>query len=163
MVEKDVKKEVVPRKDAEWLDLCEWVEREIFQYDSITHLKTKACLVLQGLKKGQPFANNNKQTYGDYPYKIIKMAFIAHKYTILDAIRDKDFKGSELAKMKYVCAIMRDRIDDVYLRYINAQKIDKKIETIEIDTFDYQGVEYKGNVETTQTQKKLDDKFKELW
>lgn len=156
------KKETIPRKDEDWLDLCAWVEKEIFKYNSVTHLKTQACLALKGLRKGQPMANNNCPTYGDYPYKVIKMAFITHKNTILDAIKFKDFNGSELAKMRYVCAIIRDKIDDVYMRYMNAQKIETKIETMETDTFEYQGAEYKSKTEV-KTQSKLDDKFKELW
>ena len=160
---KEVKKEVVPRKNEEWLDLCAWIERELFQYDSLTHLKTSACLSLMGLRHGKAVANNKTPNYGDYPYKVIKMAFIANKHTILDAIRNKDFNGSESTKMRYICAIMRDRIDDVYLRYMNAQKSEEKIETMETDTFEYQGAEYKSKAEANQTQSKLDDKFKELW
>ena len=161
---KDITKtETLPRKDVEWLDLCAWVEREIFQYDSVTHLKKDACISLMGLRHGKAVANNYTQNYGDYPYKVIKMTFMANKNIILDAIRNKNFNGSESTKMRYVCAIIRDRIDDVYMRYMNAQKSQNKTETVSTETFEYQGAEYNNKSEQNKKQSKLDDKFKELW
>lgn len=151
------------RLDAEWLDLCAWVEKELFQYDSVTHIKTQAALVLQGLRRGQAVANNNNPTYGDYSYKVIKMAFVMNKQLILDAIRDKDFNDSELQKMKYICAIMRDKIDAVNIRYLNAQKSQEKAEAINTDIFEYQGAAYQSKTEPSETQSKLDKKFEELW
>ena len=156
--------ETIPRKDAEWLDLCAWLEKEIFLYDSKTHLKKQASLVLKGLRHGQSIANNACETYGDYPFKVIKMAFIAHKNEILNAIRGKNFNGSEATKMRYVCAIIRDKIDDVYLRYMDAQKSQNKVETMNTDVLEYYGAEYTVKTEIqTATPSKLDKKFEELW
>ena len=51
-------------KDAEWLELCEWVEINIFNYDvkNNQRLQKAACLVLKGLTSGQDVANNNIDT-----------------------------------------------------------------------------------------------------
>lgn len=160
---KKVTKDGIPRKDAEWLDLCEWIETEIFQYDSNTHLKKQASLVLKGLRHGQSIANNACNTYGDYPFKVIKMAFIAYKREILNAIRGKNFNGSEAAKMRYVCAIISDKIDDVYMRYMDAQKSQNKIETMQTNTLEHQGAEYTSKTEVSEKPSKLDNKFEELW
>lgn len=152
----------LPYKNQEWLDLCTWVEKELFQYDGVTQkLKTAAALVLQGLRKGQHVANNKAQSYGNYPYDVILMTFKVNKNTILDAIRGKDFNGSESTKMRYICAIIRDKIDDVYTRYMNTKKSEEKIEKVNTESFEYQGAEYRSK--TNEKPNKLNDKFEELW
>ena len=155
------KKELI-YKYEEWIDLCTWVEREIFQYNSNMHIGKKASLVLSGLRHGQAVANNGFDVYGDYPLNVIKMTFIMQKAEILKAMRGKEFKGEE-AQMKYVCAIIRDKIPNVYLRWLSSQKSEEKVEAMNTDNLEYQGAEYKIKTETKTTQSKLDDKFKELW
>ena len=61
--------------------------------------------------------------------------------------------------MKYICAIVRDKLNGVYSRYLNSQKSQEKIEKIDTRIMDYQGAEYQSN--TKSNEKK--DKFKELW
>lgn len=146
----------------EWLDLCAWVEKEIFQYPINMHIGKKASLVLSGLRHGQPLANNKTGVYGDYPLNVIKMAFIMNKTAILNAMQGKEFNGEE-AKMKYVCAILRDKIPNVYLRWVSSQKSQNKIETMQTDTLEHQGAEYMSKTETSAKPNKLDKKFEELW
>ena len=144
--------------NAEWLELCEWIEVNIFNYDISKNqrLQRKACLVLQGLGKGQEYANNNKQTYGEYPYHIILMTFKANKIKILNAIRNKDFDNNESKKMSYVCAIVRDKLNDVYSRYLNAQKAEEKVESVNLDIMTYEGAEYKNTDDTRKVNKRLE-------
>ena len=50
-------------KNKEWLDLCSWIELELFGYNpSKQKLGKQSCLVLCGLTKGQEVANNKNQT-----------------------------------------------------------------------------------------------------
>ena len=59
--------EIFSRKDAEFRAMCAWIERELFNYNGTDqHLHTKACLRLQGLRKGQNIANNKHDNYGNY-------------------------------------------------------------------------------------------------
>lgn len=146
--------------NSEWLELCHWVEKELFNYDNTQKLKKDACLSLMGLRNGKAVANNHTKDYGNYPYKVILMAFKVNKNTILNAIKGKDFHGSESTKMRYICAIMRDKIDDVYIRYKNAQKSEEKIETINTDTFEYIGAKYHNSKEC---DKHKQEKFEGLW
>ena len=132
-------------KNQGWLDLCEWVEINIFDYDVPNQrLQKPACLILMGLTKGQNVANNNLQTYGDYPYEIILMTFKAHKTRIKNAILGKNFgdKDVEKKKMSYVCAIVRKEINDIYSRYLSAQKAQAKIENIDMDIVMHEGAEF---------------------
>ena len=46
-------------KNKEWIDLCEYVKKEILQYDDNMKLPKHLILKLQGLKKGLHIANNN--------------------------------------------------------------------------------------------------------
>ena len=59
--------------------MCSWVELNIFNYDKNQKLQKAACLVLKGLTTGQNVANNKCQTYGEYSYDVILMAFKANK------------------------------------------------------------------------------------
>ena len=148
----------LPRKKGEWLDLCAWIELNIFEYDSKQKLQKKACWVLDGLRKGQGFANTNHSLNGEYPVEVVLLTFKIHKERIKNAIINKTFESEE-AKMKYVCAIARNYINDIYTRYINAHKTQEKAENIDTSIIEYEGAEYQPS---TKNDKK-EDKFKELW
>lgn len=152
------KKKEEERKDFDWLELCHWVELNIFNYDvnKGQKLQRKAYLILKGLKSGQNVANTRNTQYGDYPYNIILMTFKANKIQILNAIKNKKFE-SETSKMSYVCAIVRDKINDIYTRYLNAQKAQNKVETVDTSVMEYEGAEYQST--EFKTNKRLED----LW
>lgn len=148
----------LPRDRGEWLKLCAWIELNIFEYDSKQKLQKRACGVLDGLRKGQGVADSRKPMNGEYPVEVVLMTFQVYKDKINNAARNKNF-DSEESKMKYVCAIARNYINDVYTRYINAQKTKEKVENIDTSIMEYQGAEYQSTVK----EDKKKDKFKELW
>ena len=157
MAEKQ-QKEKLPRKDKEWKELCEWLEINIFNYDVPNQrLQTDACLVLQGLRKGKAVGNNNTEDNGCYPWNVILMTFKANKITIQNAIRNKDF-NSERQKMTYVCTIVRDKLNDIYSRYLNAQKTQQKVESVDTSIMTHEGAEYKAN-----TERKVNKRLEGLW
>lgn len=153
------KETLLPRNNEQWYELCAWVELNIFEYEPTQKLQRQACLTLEGLRRGQVTANNSQDTYGEYPLNVILLAFKANKVQILNAIRGKNFE-SEDKKMRYICAIVRDKLNDVYTRYLNAQKSQKKVERVDTSVMDYQGAEYQSSSKTTQNKK---DKFHDLW
>ena len=59
--------------------------------------------------------------------------------------------------MTYICRIVKDRIDDVYTRYLKANEANKKIETIDMKPRAYKGAEYKSE------EKKTNKKLEGLW
>lgn len=154
----EIKKEKVPRKDQDFRNLCEWLEINIFNYDVTKgqRLQTDACLVLIGLKNGKAVANKNTENIGDYPYNVILMTFKANKIQILNAIKGKNFQ-SERTKMTYICKIVQDKLNDMYTRYLNAQKTQEKVETVDTSVMEYEGAEYKST--EFKTNKRLED----LW
>ena len=150
---------LLSRKDKDWKELCEWLEINIFNYEvPKQRLQKKACYVLDGLRKGQGFANTKNSLNGEYPIEVVLLTFKIHKERIKNAIINKTFESEE-AKMKYVCAIARNYINDVYTRYLNAQKSQEKAEIIDTNIIEHEGAEYKSTVK----ENKKEDKFKELW
>lgn len=152
-------KEKKIRKDKDYLDLCEWLEINIFNYHiPEQRLQTNACLVLQGLRKGKDVGNNLTSDNGCYPWNVILMTFKANKTLIQNAIRNKNFE-SERQKMTYICRIVRDKINDMYSRYLNAQKTQQKVESIDTSAMTYEGAEYKSN----NTERKVNKRLEGLW
>ena len=118
-------------KHEDWLELCEYVEKQILQYDDKMKLGRNMVLRLRGLSKGQFIANNKIRQQAEYSYKLILLTFKAKKLDILNAIHSKTFK-SESQKFNYIMAIVENSINDIYLRMKNAEKSKKKTEKIEI-------------------------------
>lgn len=151
------KETLLKRNHSEWLELCEWVQLNIFEYEMTQKIQQSAWLVLEGLRKGQDIAKNSEETYGEYPVNVILLTFKANKVKILNAIRGKDFK-TETAKMQYVCKIVRDNLNDIYTRYLNSQKSKEKMQHINTDILEHQGAEYQNTIKN-----KEDKKFEGLW
>ena len=149
------KKEVLsPRNHEEWIELCTWVEINIFDFDGKTQkLQKQTCLVLDGLRKGQEVANNDNDTYGEYPLNVILMTFKANKIQIKNAIKNKEF-DSDKNKMLYVCAIVRDKLNDMYTRYLKTQKVKEKVEMFDTSIMTNEGAEYQTT--TRKNNKRLD-------
>jgi len=55
-------------KNKDWVELCEYVKKEILQYDDNMKIPTYLVLKLQGLKKGQHIANNNIKITTKYTF-----------------------------------------------------------------------------------------------
>lgn len=148
------------RKDSSWIELCNWVEFNIFNYDinKGQKLQKKSILILRGLEKGQNVRNNNCEEFGNYPFNVILMTFKANKLKIQNAIRNKNFED-ESNKMSYVCAIVRDKINDMYSRYLNAQKTQEKVESVDTSIMTHEGAEYK----TNNTERKINKRLEGLW
>lgn len=152
-------KEKLPRKDKDWLELCEWLEINIFNYHvPDQRLQTEACYVLKGLQRGKHVANNNIEDNGYYPFNVILMTFKANKTKIQNAIKGKNF-DSERQKMTYICAIVRDKLNDMYSRYLNAQKTQEKVENVDTSIMSHEGAEYKSN----NLERKVNKRLEGLW
>lgn len=150
--------EIFSRKDAEFRAMCAWIERELFNYNGTDqHLHTKACLRLQGLRKGQNIANNKHDKYGNYSVECVFNTFKANKLIIQNAIKGKDF-ADEYKKMAYICAIIEVRINEMYLRMKNAELCKQKQESIDTKAQDNDTAEYK-----RQTDESTNSVFEDIW
>ena len=155
------KETLLPRDKEQWNELCAWVELNIFEYEPTQKLQRAACLTLEGLRKGQNTANNKQDTYGEYPINVILLTFKANKNVLLSALKGKKFE-SEDKKMRYCCAVVRDKLNDMYTRYLNAQKVQKKTDNVDTSIMESNSVEYKSVVKTEE-EKKTESKYEGLW
>lgn len=151
---------IFDRKDAEFREMCAWIERELFGYDENQKLQTMACLKLQGLRKGKVIGNNHTEDYGNYSVECVFNTFKFYKNTILNALKGKTF-SSETAKMGYICAIIRDKINNMYVRMKNAKNNQERRERAALNKVDYRtehNVQYQ-----RQTEDINNDKFEDMW
>lgn len=151
------KKTVQDKKNNEFLQMCSWIEKELMGYTGTQRLHKNACLRLQGLRKGQHVANNACESYGEYPVNVVFNTFKANKLVILRAINGKTFE-TEDQKMAYICAIVSNRINDMYTRMKNAKKSEEKSEAIDIGAQNSEAAEYQ-----RQTEEVVNSTFEEIW
>ena len=145
------------KKDADFKEMCAWIEREIFGYDENQKLQKMACLKLQGLRSGKVVANNNIENNGNYSIDVIWNTFRANKLLILKALKNKTF-SSEQAKMGYVCAIVRGHLNDMYQRMKNAELSKSKQDAVNIDVDSYNKNNYH-----KQTIDYENSTFEDIW
>lgn len=145
------------KKDADFKEMCAWIEKEIFGYDENQKLQKMACLKLQGLRSGKVVANNNIENNGNYSLDVIWNTFRANKLLILKALKNKTF-SSEQAKMGYVCAIVREHLNDMYQRMKNAELSKSKQDAVNIDVDSYNKNNYH-----KQTIDYENSTFEDIW
>ena len=154
---KENKRNITGWKNEDFLQMCNWVERELMGYSGTQRLHKNACLRLQGLRKGQSMANNSHEMYGEYPIDVIFNTFKANKFIILKAIKGKTF-DSEDQKIAYICAIVSSRINDMYTRMKNAKKSEEKSEKIDVGAQNSEAAKYQ-----RQTEEVINSTFEEIW
>ena len=145
------------KKDVDFKEMCAWIEKEIFGYDENQKLQKMACLKLQGLRSGKVVANNNIENNGNYSLDVIWNTFRANKLLILKALKNKTF-SSEQAKMGYVCAIVREHLNDMYQRMKNAELSKSKQDAVNIDVDSYNKNNYH-----KQTIDYENSTFEDIW
>lgn len=145
------------KKDVDFKEMCAWIEKEIFGYDENQKLQKMACLKLQGLRSGKVVANNNIENNGNYSLDVIWNTFRANKLLILKALKNKTF-SSEQAKMGYVCAIVREHLNDMYKRMKNAELSKSKQDAVNIDVNSYNKNNYH-----KQTIDYENSTFEDIW
>lgn len=155
------KKELTPeekKNHQDFLTLCAYIETEILGYEKTQKLQRAGVNRVRGLAKGQVFANNKQEQHGEYPYEVILLTLKANKIKVINAMRNKNF-DSEAQAIGYMAAIIRDRLNDMYTRYINVKKSKEKIKSVDTDIIGYKGAEYK----PVERDEKNEDKYEDLW
>ena len=145
-------------KDKEWKELCEYVKKEILQYDDNMKFPKYLALRLQGLKKGQHIANNNIDDQAHYDDYTILCTFKICKTKIIDYLHKNATKiKNEQHKINLIMKIIEPEINDVYLRLRNAKRMSKHINEKTFDNQANEGAEYK------KKTKNVNEKLKKLF
>ena len=97
----------IKKKDNEqWIELCEYVKKEILEYDDNMKFPQYLALKLQGIKRGEHIANNNheaKANYDDYTilctFKLCKRKIVTYLHENEKKIKDEKHKINLIMKM----------------------------------------------------------------
>lgn len=142
----------------EWEELCEYVKKEILQYDENMKFPRYLALKLQGLKKGQHIANNSQSVHACYDDRTLLCAFKVCRDKITKYLSNNETKiRDENHKINLIIKIVEPEINDIYIRLQQVKSREKKIENLSFENQYHNGAEYK------KRTKKINNKLKELF
>ena len=126
-------------------------------YDDSQSIPSSLVLRLRGLTNGKYIDNNKIENKANYSFQIILYTFQICKLSIMKALQTKVF-DDEKSKFNYICKIVENNINDVYMRVQKVNKSEENIEMLDTGILSHNGGKYqKKTVEVKN--KKLD----ELW
>lgn len=146
------------RKDNDWIELYEYIKKEIMEYSDDLKLPKFIILRLRGLAKGRFVANKKQIPMANYEYRTILYTFKICKQSILTGFKSNNTKFTdEQHKFNYAMVIIENNINDMVIRLNNAKVAKEKAEVLNIDNIYHEGADY-------QTRKvKENIILKELW
>ena len=146
------------RKDQDFIDLYEYVKKEIMGYSEELKLPKYMILRLKGLSTGQFLANKKATPLASYDFKTILFTFKAYRQNIIGGFRANNTKFSnEQHKFNYAMVIIESNINDMVIRLKNAKSAKTKAENMDMGNIFHEGAEYK-----TKT-KEVNNTLKDLW
>ncbi len=146
------------RKDKQWTELCEYVKKEILEYDDNMKFPRYLALKLQGIKRGEHIANNDHAADANYDDYTILCAFKLCRKKIVTYLHDNEKKiKDERHRINLIMKMIEPEINDVYLRIQRAEKTKSKVEQ---QSFDNQFNEGAGYIKKTG---EINDKMKKLF
>ena len=148
----------IKKKDNEqWIELCEYVKKEILEYDDNMKFPQYLALKLQGIKRGEHIANNNHEAKANYDDYTILCTFKLCKRKIVTYLHENEKKiKDEKHKINLIMKMIEPEINDVYLRLQRAEKAKTKVENVEYENQSNDGASYvKKTKETSDKMKRL--------
>ena len=142
---------------AEWDELYQYVKKEILFYDDSQAMPSNFVLRLRGMTKGKYIDNKNIEDKADYSFKIILYTFQICKPSIMQALSTKTFQN-EMNKFNYICKIVENSINDVYLRLDKVKKSEEAINSIDTNVLSHQSGKYQKKTEDVKNKR-----LNELW
>lgn len=112
---------------------------------------------IKGIRTGKFIENRLIENQAEYPYKIILYTFQICRPRILAALSGKTFE-SEMQKVNYICAIVKNNINDVYEMVKRKERNDEKVENMDTEILTHKAAHYQ-----TKTKELKNDKLKNLW
>ena len=152
-------KVTVTDKNRSWIELCEYVKREILGYDENMKFPTYLAQRLQGIKRGEYIANKNHDEQANYDDFVLLCTFKYCKPMILNYYRRNEKKiKDERHRMNIALKIAEDHLNDIYLRVKKARESKEKVENNIVENQNYDNAaEYKKK--TTEVNNKMKGLF----
>ena len=141
----------------QWIELCEYVKKEILEYDDNMKFPKYLALRLQGIKRGEYIANNKQKMQANYANMAILYAFKLHKKKIVAYLHNNENKiRDEKHKINLIMKMIEPEINDVYLRLQRAEKSKAKAANRDLkNQLNNSAVYTKKTKETKDRMKKL--------
>lgn len=136
----------------QWNRLYQYVKKEILLYDSSQSIPSSLVLRLKGLTKGKCMENKKIPDKADYSYEIVLYTFQICKPLIMSAVSRKTFK-TEVSKFHYICKIVENNINDVYLRVQKVQKTEENIGKLDTGIISHSGGTYQKKTEELKNKR----------
>ena len=146
------------KENEQWNELCEYVKKEILEYDDNMKFPQYLALKLQGIKRGEHIANNNHAANANYNDYTILCTFKLCKKKIVTYLHENEKKiQDEKHRINLIMKMIESEINDVYLRIQRVEKTKTKVEKM---TFDNQSNE---NAVYVKKTKEINEKMKKLF
>lgn len=113
----------------DWDELYEYVKKNVMGYDDNQKLTNFMILRLKGLPYGLCVANNNSEDMANYSFSLVLTTFKYCSINIKRALETKHFKDDS-AKFNYIIAIVENKLNDVYKKMKQAERVQKKQEVV---------------------------------
>lgn len=142
----------------QWLELCDYVHKEILGYDENMKFPKYLALKLQGIKRGEHIANNYIDPQAHYDDYTILCTFKLCKQKIVNYLHQNEGKiKDEQHKINLILKMIEPEINDVYLRLQKVKQVEKRVESKDFDNQLSDGAEY------VKKSKDVSDKMKKLF
>jgi len=158
----DLMEEKITKKQEQedWLELANYVFKEILQYETGVKFPRYLALRLKGLHKGTFMANKKQKPQANYDYKIILLTCKFCKYSILQYLGpSRDKIKDERHLINTIMSFVENEINNVVLRLKNSKKAEEKTIHIELENQIHEGAEYTAK----SKDKNIDKELEELW
>lgn len=156
------KQKMTKQEKEEWDELYQYVKKEILGYSDEQALTPKQVLKLKGLTQGKFVFNKKTSAVANYSYKIILYTFMAYKTEILNYISGKSFVD-EQHKFNGILVIVREHINDIYMRTKNAKKTQEQIHNDDVSQITHYSQQADYTKKTNEISEKQKDKFEQYW
>ena len=141
----------------QWDRLYQYVKKEILMYDDSQSIPPNLVLRLKGLTTGVLIYNKREKEKANYTYDTVLYTFQICKPKIMEVLSRKTFEN-ERQKFNYICRIVENNLNDVYLRLKKINKSDDEIQSVDTSIISHDGGKYQKKTEEMKN-KRLDD----LW
>lgn len=160
-LQEEEKREIERKKQEDyekWSKLYDYVRYEILDYENNMKLPSYATGKLHDLKNNGS-RKKGAVLNGGYPCEVILTTFKLKKWDIKEAIIKKGIK-EEKQKIDYIMAVIKNSINDVYIRCLNKEKVKEEALRIEaVIPKPSKDIKY---IRKSETNKK-NDLFEDMW
>lgn len=147
---------------AEWCNLHDYVKYNILGYSEKMKLSPSIINLLLSLRHGELVMKGDKVRDGGYPFDIIRKTFAFKRIDIDRVLQTKEF-ANENKKFIYILAIVKNSINDVYVRSMRAKKERENMQSKAVDSALAKPKVETAYIKKTESNSNINDMLNDLW